>query len=164
MNDVESTTAADTIGAPVVPSGAKPKSAFSTFRTSASQWIASERGLLVLRGGAWSLIGYVATQLLRTIATLVLARHFLGPEPFGLVGLVAVFLAGLNMFSELGILANIVQHPRGDEPKFLNTAFSIQAGRGVLIWVASLVAAYPLALFYKQRELLPLLAVAGLSE
>jgi O-antigen/teichoic acid export membrane protein len=122
------------------------------------------RGAKAIHGGAWSIGGYVATQLLRTGATLVLARRFLGPETFGVVGLVGVFLAGLTMFSELGIVANIVQHPRGDDPKFLNTAFSIQAGRGVLIWLCAAVASYPLALFYKQPELFSLLVVAALSE
>jgi O-antigen/teichoic acid export membrane protein len=124
----------------------------------------SGRALIAIRGGAWIIVGYVATQLLRTVATLVLARHFLGPEAFGVVGLVGVFLAGLSMFSELGLIANIVQHPRGDDPDFLNTAFSIQAGRGVGIWLTAALAAYPLALFYKQPEVLPLLAVAAFSE
>src|SRR3954471_16764069 len=59
----------------------------------------STRARLVIRGGAWSVVGYAGTQLLRTAATLVLARYLLGPEPFGVVGLVAVFLAGLAMFS-----------------------------------------------------------------
>jgi O-antigen/teichoic acid export membrane protein len=124
----------------------------------------SERTATAVRGGTWSLIGYVATQLLRTLATLFLARHFLGPEPFGVVGLVGVFIAGLAMFSELGIVANVVQHPRGDEPEFLNTAFSIQAGRGLAIWVVAALAAYPVAVFYHQPEILPLLLVAATSE
>lgn len=124
----------------------------------------SGRAVLAIRGGAWSIGGYIATQLLRMAATLVLARHFLGPDAFGVVGLVGVFLSGLNMFSELGIVANIVQHPRGDEPEFLNTAFSIQAGRGIAIWGGAVLAAYPLGLFYKQPELTPLLVVAGISE
>jgi O-antigen/teichoic acid export membrane protein len=127
-------------------------------------WLNSDRASVALRGGAWCIGGYIASQLLRTAATLVLARRFLGPEAFGVVGLVGVFLAGLAMFSELGIVANIVQHPRGDEPKFLNTAFSVQAGRGAAIWLVAALAAYPLALFYKQPELLPLLVVAGLAE
>jgi hypothetical protein len=38
------------------------------------------------------------------------------------------------MFSELGIVTNIVQHPRGDDPDFLNTAFCIQAARGPTLW------------------------------
>lgn len=117
-----------------------------------------------IRAGGWSIAGYAATQGLRTLATLVLARHFLGPEPFGIVGLVAVFVAGLSMFSELGILANVVQHSRGDDPHFLNTAFSIQAGRGLCIWIVALIASYPFSIFYKQPILFPLLAVAGLSE
>jgi O-antigen/teichoic acid export membrane protein len=124
----------------------------------------SGRAAVAVRGGAWSAIGYVSTQVLRTVATLVLARHFLGPEPFGVVGLVGVFLAGLAMFSELGILANVVQHPRGDDPDFLNTAFSIQAGRGLAIWIVAAIAAYPLAVFYKQPSVLPLLLAAGFSE
>jgi O-antigen/teichoic acid export membrane protein len=134
------------------------------FWAQTRRWSTSVRGLTALRGGAWSIGGYVATQLLRTVATLVLARHFLGPETFGLVGLVGVFLAGLIMFSELGILANVVQHARGDDTEFLNTAFSIQAARGLAIWIVASLAAYPVSLFYKQPQLFPLLLVAALSE
>ncbi len=133
-------------------------------RAKVGKWSVSYRTATALRGGAWTISGYIATQLLRTVATLVLARHFLGPETFGIVGLVGVFLAGLNMFSELGIVANVVQHPRGDDPEFLNTAFTIQAGRGLLIWIASAVAAYPMARFYNQPELVWLLVIAGISE
>ena len=124
----------------------------------------SGRAALALRGGTWTLIGYISTQVLRTVATLFLARHFLGPEPFGLVGLVGVFIAGLAMFSELGIVANVVQHPRGDDPLFLHTAFSIQAGRGLAIWMIAALAAYPVALIYRQPVILPLLVVAATSE
>src|SRR3954447_13833537 len=61
-------------------------------------WPGSGRAAVAIREGAWSIGGYAATQLLRTVATLALARHFLGPEPFGVVGLVGVFIAGLGMF------------------------------------------------------------------
>lgn len=128
------------------------------------QKAAAGRAATALRGGTWSLVGYASTQLLRTLATLFLARHFLGPEPFGLVGLVGVFIAGLAMFSELGIVANVVQHPRGDDPQFLDTAFSIQAGRGLAIWIVAALAAYPVAIFYRQPVILPLLVVAATSE
>jgi O-antigen/teichoic acid export membrane protein len=132
--------------------------------TRAKVPFSTSRTAIALREGAWSISGYITTQLLRTVATLVLARHFLGPEPFGIVGLVGVFLAGLTMFSELGILTNVIQHPRGDDPEFLNTAFSIQVGRGFTIWAAAAIAAYPFALFYKLPILFPLLLTAGFSE
>lgn len=118
----------------------------------------------LLRGGAWIIAGYVSTQLLRTITTLALARYFLEPEAFGVVGLVTVFLSGLTMFSELGIVVSIVQHPRGDDPKFLNTAFSLQAMRGAMIWLVAAAAAYPLSRFYQQPLVFPLLLVAASSE
>jgi O-antigen/teichoic acid export membrane protein len=124
----------------------------------------SPRGRMVFQAGAWTTSGYIATQLLRTITTLVLARNFLGPEAFGTVGLVGVFISGLAMFSELGITANVVQHARGEEPSFLNTAFSIQAARGLAIWSIAAACAYPMAAFYHQPELLPLLVVCGISE
>jgi O-antigen/teichoic acid export membrane protein len=122
------------------------------------------RTAVAIRGSAWTIAEYVATQGLRTLATLVLARYFLSPETFGVVGLATVFISGLTMFSELGIVVNIVQHPRGDDPEFLNTAFSLQAARGLLIWAAAAAAAYPLALFYKQPELFLLLVAAAAGE
>jgi O-antigen/teichoic acid export membrane protein len=117
-----------------------------------------------IRAGTWSGMGYIASQALRMLATLVLTRLLAGPEAFGAIGLVGVFLAGLAMFSELGITANVVQHARGDDPQFLNTAYSIQVMRGAAIWLIAVGAAYPLSLFYRQPEIMPLLVVAGLSE
>jgi O-antigen/teichoic acid export membrane protein len=125
---------------------------------------ASTRLRIAIRGGAWSLGGYIGGQLFKTVATLILARYFLGPETFGVLGIVAVFLAGLSMFSELGIQANVVQHARGDDPQFLNTAFSIQLARGVAIWFAAVAAAAPLSAFYQIPELFSLLVVAGGAE
>jgi O-antigen/teichoic acid export membrane protein len=127
-------------------------------------WSTTGRVGMAIRGGAWSIAGYIAMQVFRTAGTLILARNFLGPDAFGVVGLVGVFLAGLAMFSELGISANVVQHTRGDESNFLNTAFSIQVLRGAAIWAASILAAYPLALFYHIPQLFSLLVVAGASE
>ena len=128
------------------------------------QWSTTGRVGVALRGGAWTIGGYIAMQAFRTAGTVILARNFLGPEAFGVVGLVGVFIAGLAMFSELGIMANVVQHLRGDDSAFLNTAFSIQVARGAGIWAISAIAAYPIALFYHIPQLFPLLVAAGASE
>jgi len=138
--------------------------AASGFRARIKTLSSSGRAATAIREGTWSISGYVATQAFRTVGTLILARLFLEPETFGVFGLVAVFLAGLSMFSELGIVANVVQHVRGDDARFLNTAFTIQAARGLGIWAIGLIAAYPLSLFYDQPQLLSLLAVAGVAE
>jgi len=106
--------------------------------------------------------GYGASQILRLASTLTLAR-MLVPQAFGLVALVNVFLSGLEMLSDLGIGMDVVQHPRGDDPAFINTAFIIQAGRGFILWGVATALAYPFARFYHQPAVLTLLIVGSLS-
>ena len=67
---------------------------------------------------------------LRLVSNLILTR-LLFPEAFGLMALVQVFIAGLNMFSDAGIRTAIIRHTRGDDPDFLNTAWTIQIIRGM---------------------------------
>jgi len=133
------------------------------------RWIPGMRGLqpsarvkTAMRGGSWTMVGYGASQVLRLASTLILAR-MLAPQAFGLVALVNVFLSGLEMLSDLGIGMDVVQHPRGDDPRFINTAFIIQAVRGVLLWAIATALAYPFARFYHQPAVLTLLFVGSLS-
>lgn len=123
----------------------------------------SGRAALAIRGIIWTVAEYGASQLLRLVSTLLLARLLLGPEAFGLIALVSVFLAGLEMLSDFGIGPNVVQHRRGDEPYFLNTAFSMQAARGLVLWAAATVLAYPFAVFYKQPAVFPLVVAAAVG-
>jgi O-antigen/teichoic acid export membrane protein len=108
------------------------------------------------------MVGYGVSQTLRLVSTLTLA-HLLVPQAFGLVALVNVFLTGLEMLSDLGIGMDVVQHPRGDDPVFINTAFLIQAGRGLILWLIATALAYPFAYFYHQPAVLSLLIVGSLS-
>jgi len=122
----------------------------------------SRRVMQAMRGGTWTIAGYGASQVLKLAATLTLAR-MLVPQAFGLVALVNVFLSGLEMLSDLGIGMDVVQHPRGDDPLFINTAFIIQAGRGFILWGIATGLAYPFARFYHQPAVLSLLIVGSLS-
>jgi O-antigen/teichoic acid export membrane protein len=116
-----------------------------------------------LHGSTWTMLGYGGTQVVRTASTIVLARLLLGPKDFGLVALVNVFLGGLDMLSDLGIGMDVVQHRRGDDPAFINTAFLIQVGRGLILWAVATGLAYPFAVFYKQPALLWLAMVGAIS-
>src|SRR5208282_534892 len=122
----------------------------------------SRRVMRAMRGGTWTLVGYGASQVLKLTSTLILAR-MLVPQAFGLVALVNVFLSGLEMLSDLGIGMDVVQHRRGDDPVFVNTAFIIQAGRGIILTALAMALAYPFARFYRQPAVLSLLIVASLS-
>ncbi len=119
---------------------------------------------LVARGAVWSMTSYGGAQVIRLISTLVLTR-LLFEEAFGLMALVAAFFAGLELLSDFGIGPSIIQNKRGDEASFINTAWTIQVGRGVALFVIGLAGAVPFARFYGEPQLaslIPVVAVAGL--
>lgn len=113
-------------------------------------------------GSVWALANHGAKQALRLASNIVLAR-LLFPEAFGLMTLVQTFMVGLEMFSDLGIMPSIIQNKRGDDPAFLNTAWTIQVIRGTCLSLCALVLAPLAAQFYREPFLMQLLPVAGLQ-
>lgn len=116
----------------------------------------------VKRGSLWALAGYGGSQVLRLGSNLILWR-LLYPEAFGLMALVNVFITGLTMFSDVGIGPSIIQNPRGDEPAFLNTAWTIQVVRGFALGIAGAILAAPVAAFYGEPDLIYLVPVVSLN-
>lgn len=116
----------------------------------------------VMRSSMWATFGYVVSQLVRLASNVVLTR-ILFPDAFGLMALVSVCMTGLMMFSDIGIGPSIMRSQRGDDPNFLNTAWTLQVIRGFCLWLALCVLAWPVAWFYDQPLLLQLLPVAGLT-
>ena len=92
-----------------------------------------------VRSGSWVILGHLFSQGLRLGSNLILTR-LLVPEMFGVMAMVTVIMCGLAMFSDVGLLQNIVQSKRGEEPDYLNTAWTIQIIRGFLIFIIALVA------------------------
>lgn len=125
---------------------------------------ASAPGLFgrALRGSVITAGSYAITQALRLGSNLILTR-LLVPEAFGLMALVSVVLVGLAMFSDMGVGPAISQHPSGDDPRFLNTAWTINVARGALLWLATCGLALPAAQLYHAPELALLLPAAGLT-
>lgn len=107
-------------------------------------------------------LSFGSANLLRLAGNLILTR-LLFPEVFGIMALVQVVMTGLSMFSDIGVRASIVQNARGTDTAFLNTAWTLQIARGVLLWAATWVMAAPVAAFYETPILAQLLPVAGLA-
>ena len=122
------------------------------------------RGLraILLRSSAYEMIGYGASQVIRFGSNLVLSR-LLFPEAFGLAALVNILNQGLIMLSDVGLPTVIIQSERGDDPRFLNTAFTWQAARAGVLWLAACACAIPMALFYAEPELKRLIPIGALS-
>lgn len=115
-----------------------------------------------LRGSALTMIGFGGQQFIRLVSNLILTR-LLFPEVFGLMALIMVIIQGLNNFSDMGITPAILQSRRGTDRDFLDTAFTMQAIRGVLLWLGCCVLAVPAARFYEAPELVWYLPLAGFT-
>jgi O-antigen/teichoic acid export membrane protein len=115
-----------------------------------------------MRGAIWTFMGFGSRQVLRFANNLILTR-LLFPELFGLMALVNIFLLGLNLFSDIGIIPSIIQNKRGNDPVFLNTAWTLQILRGLVLGVIACLIALPASRFYDEPLLLYVLPVAGLA-
>jgi O-antigen/teichoic acid export membrane protein len=114
------------------------------------------------RGSAWTTGHYVLSQALRVLSNVVLAR-LLAPEAFGLMALLSVFVQGLQMFTELGIGTSIIQHKRGDDRRFLDTAWTLQTLRGGVILAGCVLLAWPVARAYHEPAIVWMLPAVGLT-
>lgn len=101
-------------------------------------------------------------MLIRLASSLILTR-LLFPEVYGVMSLVWMVMYGLTMFSDIGLGPAIIRDKRGDDPDFLNTAWTLQALRGALLWGAACLLAGPMAAFYNQAQLSQLIPAAGLT-
>lgn len=117
---------------------------------------------LAITGTLWTFAGYAISQGLRLGGNLILTR-LLFPEAFGLMTIVQVWMVGLQMFSDIGIVPAIIQSKRGEDPAFLNTAWTVQIFRGTALWICSVILAWPVAILYKEPLLQYLLPVVGLN-
>ncbi len=116
----------------------------------------------VLRSSSWIGFGALASQGLRLVGNLILTR-LLFPEAFGLMALVTMFLVGMKMFSDIGIQPWIQKDEKGDDPVYLDTAWTIQVARGFILWGLTCLMAWPIANFFNEPLLAIILPIAGLE-
>jgi O-antigen/teichoic acid export membrane protein len=117
---------------------------------------------LAVRGAVWTTGGVAASSLIR-LATNLIATRLLAPGLFGLMALVSTILIGLSNFSDTGASASVVRDRHGEDPSFLNTAWTLQLIRGALLWCACAGCAWPAASFYGDARLRWLIPLIGLN-
>jgi O-antigen/teichoic acid export membrane protein len=112
------------------------------------------------RGAIWTVLGFGTGQVLRFVGNLILTR-LLVPEYFGIMAVVNSLVLGVALFSDIGIQQNIVQSKDGEKPEFLNTAWTLQIIRGAVIFLIISVLAWPIALYYEEPILTPVIILVG---
>jgi O-antigen/teichoic acid export membrane protein len=116
----------------------------------------------VLQSGSWTLAGYGVNQALRLGGNLILTR-LLFPEAFGIMAIIQAVMYGVTMLTDVGIGPSIIQKDSGNDPDFLNTAWTVQIVRGFLAWVGLCALALPVAKLYGEPLLAGMLPVVGLT-
>lgn len=112
---------------------------------------------LVVRGLAWKAVSRVVLQLSRFFVAILLAR-LLTPAEFGLAAMVLVLSGLVVVVGDAGLGAALVQRKSiTDEDK--STVFWTSLGIGAVFTAAGVVAAGPVADFYGQQAVKPLLIV-----
>ena len=110
-------------------------------------------------GAAWMVAWRMVTRGLGLLSTLVLAR-LLVPSDFGLVAIATTFAAAVDSLSELGLQAALLRRP-DDDPALYDTAWTMQAIRGLGTGVVIALGAAWAGDWFGDGRLTPLLLVLG---
>ena len=115
----------------------------------------------VVAGLGWKMTSQVVLQGTRILGAVLLAR-LLSPREFGLAAMVLVFAALALVLSDVALGAALVRRPVVTE-KDRSTAFWITMIVGVCLTGAGVGLSGPIASFYGEPDVQPLLAVAALG-
>ena len=113
------------------------------------------------KGLQWSALERFLTQGIQLAITLYLAR-LLGPTAFGLVGMLAVFIAIANVFVDSGFTSALIRKTDRTESDLV-TAFYYNIAMAGLCYFALYISAPLVSDFYQQAELQTLLRILGLA-
>ena len=110
------------------------------------------------KSGIWVAVMNVADRGLQLLMVAILAR-MLSPEDFGLLGIALLTLTALKRFSNLGFDQALIQNASTDVDSYLNTYWSLEIVRGVVLTGVLLLAAPYVAGFFGEPRATPILRV-----
>ncbi|MDR6393860.1 lipopolysaccharide biosynthesis protein [Herbaspirillum seropedicae] len=106
-------------------------------------------------------LGNAVGKLVSLSTTLVLAR-LLSPAEYGLMEIAMMLIAFIGFFNEIGLTTAIVQRPQLSQEQ-VNGCFLIAMGCSVVLFLLTLLAAGPLAGFFRQPQLQPMISTLAVG-
>lgn len=119
----------------------------------------------VRSGVGWSASSSILGQVVGLVRAIVIARLLI-PEEFGLLGMALTVVAGLTALTTIGLDQSILsnQFTYGDaRESHLNTVWSAEIVRSLVLTMLVITCAYPLAEFYGQPRLRLIISVLSLN-
>lgn len=114
-----------------------------------------------VKGVAWSAIDSVAQYIVSFVVSIVLAR-LLTPDDYGLIGIIAIFTAICNTLINGGFTSALIRKKDITDEDY-NTAFIINFGMSVVLYVLIFICSPLIANFFARVELVSLTRVASLG-
>jgi len=109
----------------------------------------------VAKSAGWVFSAKILGRFFDIVKIIVLAR-LLSPEDFGLFGLIMLTIMTLDIFSQTGINAALIQQ-RENTHNYLNTAWTIQVIRGLVLGLILLLIAPVAGWFFEEPRIVQLL-------
>lgn len=128
-------------------------------------WLGSGTNSLrsrVIQGGGVLILGDLYGNVVRLGANLIMTR-LLFPEAFGLMLIVNLVFAGLNMMSDIGIRNALIVRQETISDNYLRTAWTMGLLRGVVLAMIAALLAAPVSRFYGEEQLFGLILILSLS-
>lgn len=112
-------------------------------------------------GTFWMTIALFFARLSRVISFIIMAR-ILQPKDFGIFAIVTMCLGILDILTSLGFEVSLIQKKDEISEIYLNTAWTTNVIRGVIIWLIMFILAPYIALFFKIPQSTNVIKIAGL--
>jgi len=113
-----------------------------------------------VRAILWASSAKIISQAFSWIVTIILARLLL-PSDFGIIAMAWLYIAFLDLITELGVGAAIIQKKDLDSLD-LHTCFWFSLFMGVFFYLPTYMVAPAIATFFKQIELTNIIRLLGL--
>ncbi len=115
----------------------------------------------IISNFVWRLLERFGAQGVTLLVTIILAR-LLAPEVYGTVALVTVLMAILQVFVDSGLGNALIQKKDADDLDF-SSVFYFNITICLVLYALLFISAKPIASFYNNQELIPLIRVLGIN-
>lgn len=116
---------------------------------------------MAVHGVAWTMVEKYSGQLVQFVIQIILAR-LLTPSEYGLIGVLAIFMAISTVFIDGGFSAALIQH-KDRTPKDLSTVFYLNVAIALVIYLGLYAGAPWIADFYGKPILTSIVRVYCLT-
>ena len=113
-----------------------------------------------IKGIGWAGVLQVALKGTSLIKFVIIAK-FLSPAEFGLFGIALLTIGFFQAMTETGISAYLVQTQETEED-YVSSAWVVSVARGLLLFILTVLVAYPVSLFFNSRASFVVILAAGL--